>query len=203
MDVFEDRLLVWRLRQGSKDALCRVYEKYVGLLLTVAANTLGDPGTAQDVVQDVFVNLARSARTLPKTMCLKAYLVTCAANRCRDLLRQRKRRSTAAMDDADQIVCGLDGPVHLAESSEVCSMLQAAMAELPPEQREAIVLHLHGGKSFRAIAAMTEVSLRTVQSRYRYGLDRLRTLLALSEDSVVGPRARSRSKLDPVFRQSL
>jgi RNA polymerase sigma factor (sigma-70 family) len=177
LDTFEDRLLVWRLRRGSREALCRVYAKYLRLLLTVAANYHGDPGTAQDVVQDVFVSLARSACALPRTTCLKAYLVTCTANRCRDLLRQQIRRNVLAMDDADQIVCGLDGPVHLAESSEISSRLQAALAQLPAEQRETIVMHLHADMSFRAIAAATEVSLRTAQSRYRYGLDRLRTLL--------------------------
>ena len=177
MDAFEDRLLVWRLRRGSRESLCHVYEKYVRVLLTVAANTLGDPGTAQDVVQDVFVNLARCARTLPRTTCLKAFLVTCAVNRCRDLVRQRSRRNTVGMDDADQFVCGQDGPVHLAESSEISSRLQAALARLPAEQREAIVMHLHADMSFRAIAAATDVSLRTAQSRYRYGVDRLRILL--------------------------
>jgi RNA polymerase sigma-70 factor (ECF subfamily) len=154
-----------------------VYEKYVGMLLTVAAHCLGDPSIAQDVAQDVFISLARAARALPIATSLKAYLITCAVNRCRDLVRQRSRRNTVTMDDADQIVCRLDGPVHLAESSETSSRLQASLAQLPAEQREAIVMHLHADMSFRAIAAATEVSLRTAQSRYRYGLDRLRTLL--------------------------
>jgi RNA polymerase sigma-70 factor (ECF subfamily) len=52
-----------------------------------------------------------------------------------------------------------------------------AMGKLPEEQREAIVLRVHGGLKFREIAVVQGVSLKTVQSRYRYGLDRLRTLL--------------------------
>ena len=51
------------------------------------------------------------------------------------------------------------------------------MAELPYEQREAVLLHLHVGMTFRAIAQTQAVSINTVQGRYRYGLDRLRTLL--------------------------
>ena len=60
---------------------------------------------------------------------------------------------------------------------EEAASLYGALAELPYEQREVIVLHLHGELRFREIARYQGVSTNTVQSRYRYGLDKLRTLL--------------------------
>ncbi|MHC4331906.1 MAG: sigma factor-like helix-turn-helix DNA-binding protein [Planctomycetota bacterium] len=65
----------------------------------------------------------------------------------------------------------------MAICSEELIKLSYALAELPYEQREVIVLRLHGDLRFRQIAKMQRVSTKTVQSRYRYGLDKLRSTL--------------------------
>jgi RNA polymerase sigma-70 factor (ECF subfamily) len=62
-------------------------------------------------------------------------------------------------------------------SAELYGQIEQAMVQLPYEQREAIILHLQSGMRFRAIAAIQGVSINTIQSRYRYGLDKLRSLL--------------------------
>jgi RNA polymerase sigma-70 factor (ECF subfamily) len=67
--------------------------------------------------------------------------------------------------------------VHLAICSEQLQKLSDAMTELPYEQREAIALHIHGNLRFRQIAELQNVSTKTVQSRYRYGLDKLLSIL--------------------------
>jgi RNA polymerase sigma-70 factor (ECF subfamily) len=61
--------------------------------------------------------------------------------------------------------------------SEELDRLNNAMAQVPYPQREAVVLHVQGGMKFRAIAKTQNVSVNTAQSRYRYGLDKLRSLL--------------------------
>jgi RNA polymerase sigma factor (sigma-70 family) len=61
--------------------------------------------------------------------------------------------------------------------SEELKQLSFAMAQLPYEQREVIMLHLHGGMMFKQIAKSQQVSINTVQSRYRYALDKLRSLM--------------------------
>jgi RNA polymerase sigma-70 factor (ECF subfamily) len=68
-------------------------------------------------------------------------------------------------------------PEKAASEKESESLLRNAIAQLPYEQREVVVLHIRGGLTFRQIAAMQDVSINTVQGRYRYGLDKLRTML--------------------------
>ncbi|MHC4569724.1 MAG: RNA polymerase sigma factor [Planctomycetota bacterium] len=173
--MLEDRLLVWKFKGGSKDALRAIYEKYADDLLTLAANLLDDKIGAEDVVQDVFITFAESADRFRLTGSLKGFLAKCVANRSRDYLRRRRRRQTAVTNSADRKSAEVKSPVQLVINSEELTKLGSAMTELPYEQREAVVLHLHGDLRFRQIAKMQKVSTKTVQSRYRYGLDKLRS----------------------------
>jgi RNA polymerase sigma-70 factor (ECF subfamily) len=68
-------------------------------------------------------------------------------------------------------------PVETAIVEEQKQRLIAALTELPYEQREAVLLHLHGGLKFREIASVQEVAAKTAESRYRYGIERLRSML--------------------------
>jgi RNA polymerase sigma factor (sigma-70 family) len=140
--MIEDEWLKWRFRHGSRAALARIYEKYVHLLLSVAVGLLNDPHEAEDVVQDVFVSFARSANGFGLRGSLKAYLATCVANRARDRIRSerlRLRRAGANTTTAMEA----DGPDHCLVCSERCERLSRALAELPYEQREVVVLAAH------------------------------------------------------------
>ncbi|UCG57673.1 MAG: RNA polymerase sigma factor [Phycisphaerales bacterium] len=172
----EDRLLIWRFKRGSRDALQRIYEKYVAYLVTLAAALSNDVNTAEDVVHDVFVSFAQSADRLRLQGSLKAYLATCVVNRLRDRVRTR-RRQPSALDAADSMCSAASGPELSAVCSEELQQLSRAMAQLPYEQREVVMLHLHGGMMFKQIAKSQHVSINTIQSRYRYALDKLRRLL--------------------------
>ena len=81
----------------------------------------------------------------------------------------------AAASSVERRSAEVKSPVQLVIDSEELRKLRAALTELPYEQREAIVLRLHGNLRFRQIAKMQKVSTKTVQSRYRYGLDKLRS----------------------------
>ena len=70
-----------------------------------------------------------------------------------------------------------DGPLDWAVSQEEAEQVQILLGRLPYEQREIIVLHLHQEMRFREIAEALGVSINTVQSRYRYGLEKLRSIL--------------------------
>jgi RNA polymerase sigma factor (sigma-70 family) len=175
--MLEDRRLLWRLKHGDKGALQRIYEKYEGDLLTLAANLLHDPAAAQDVVQDVFVALVRTAPRLQLRRTLRAYLATAVANRARDQYRHRNRHPSAPLEDAGQVADGADGPVQMVINTEQMHRLRASLAELPYEQREVIMLRVHADMKFREIAEHQSISIKTALSRYRYGLDRLRSLL--------------------------
>jgi RNA polymerase sigma-70 factor (ECF subfamily) len=175
--ILEDQILVWQCRRGDKDALCRIYEKYEEDLLTMAAHLLGDTASAEDVLQDVFMRFVESLDTFNLTSSLKAYLLTCVLNRCRDRFRKAGRNRTVSMENAEQAVSAEKTPIQAAIGREELQRISNAMVELPDPQREAVVMHLTGGMKFQAIAALQEVSVKTVLSRYRYGLDKLRSLL--------------------------
>ena len=175
--MLEDELLVWKFRGGSKDAFRAIYEKYAENLLTVAANLLDDKVGAEDVVQDVFISFVESIDKFRLTGSLKGYLATCVANRSRDCLRKNKRQQIAAANRTEQTKSEAKHPLQLVIRTEELRKLGHALNELPYDQREAIVLRLHGDLRFRQIAKLQNVSIKTVQSRYRYGLDKLRSTL--------------------------
>lgn len=135
---------------------------------------LADPELAQDVVQDVFVKFIESLEEFELRGRLRGYLATCVANRARDRLRQMARGDRVAYDRRDAVPAR---PLDLAIQNEQLDRLAKALARLPYEQREVITLKVYGGLSFRAIARQRGIRLGTVQSRYRYGLDQLRTQL--------------------------
>ncbi len=174
---FEDRRLVSRLNRGDATALSRVYEKYRADLLRLALSLLSDRAGAEDVVQDVFVGFAGAARTFRLTGSLKSYLATCTANAARNRIKATASRTTASLDQALDVVGGAAGPDEWAILSEESRQVSGAMAQLPAEQREVVTLHLYGAMPFRQVAAWQKTSIKTVQSRYRYGLDKLRSIV--------------------------
>jgi RNA polymerase sigma-70 factor (ECF subfamily) len=173
--MLKDRLLVWKFKRGSEQAFRRIYEKYVDGLLTLAANLLHDANAAEDVVQDVFISFVQSAEEFHLTGSLKGYLAVCVANKSRDWLRRNHPQVNIELAEAIPITA--DGPLQFVEQSELLQKTNVALAQLPYEQREAIVLYLHGGLKFRQIAELQNVSVKTAQSRYRYGLEKLRSTL--------------------------
>jgi RNA polymerase sigma factor (sigma-70 family) len=174
--MIEDELLKWRFKCGSKDALQRIYEKYLNHLLTLAMALLNDAGRAEDVVHDVFVSFAGSAKDFKLGGNLKSYLTTCVINRARDRIRAN-RRSPVQLDAAESVSSNLNGPDHAIICSEEAHRLNQAIAQLPDEQRQVIVLRLKGEMTFSQIAKLHNVSVNTIQGRYRYGLNKLRSVL--------------------------
>jgi RNA polymerase sigma-70 factor (ECF subfamily) len=174
--MLEDKILAWRFKKGSRAALRRIYEKYYDYLLTVATALLHDVNTAEDVVHDSFVKLSQSRHLLDPKLSLKWYLVACVSNRARDELRG-KRYEPAILDESLPLPNGSHGPVSAAICNEEMRLISNALEQLPYEQREVVVLHTRGRMTFKAIAELRQVSIKTVQSRYRYGLEKLKTLL--------------------------
>ena len=175
--MIEDKVLILKFKFGSRTALQRIYEKYENYLLTVATGLLNDIGEAEDVLHDVFVKFAQSAEKLELNGSLKAYLATCVVNRVRDRIRSQRRRKTVRLDDVAPIPCESEGSDHSVIAGEELQRVNCYLAQLPYEQREAIMLRLHSGMKFKRIAQLQDVSENTVQGRYRYGLGKLRTLL--------------------------
>ena len=175
--MIEDKLLIWKFKSGDGAALTRIYEKYKGDLLRIAAGLLNQAHAAEDIVHDVFVSLAQSADKLKPGGNLKGYLATCVVNCVRNSNRAIQRQQEVSLEGTDSGAPDSDKPEQWIVRNEELDRLNSAMAQLPYAQREVVILHIQGGMKFRAIAESQKTSINTVQSRYRYGLDKLRSLL--------------------------
>lgn len=173
----EDRILLWKFKRGSQDALRRIYEKYRRDLLKLAISLVTDANAAEDVVQDVFVSFAQTGSRIRPAGDLRKYLVTCVANRIRNRRRDSQRHGTSDLEEAALVPCGRQGPEQWAILNEELRSLSRAMAQIPYEQREVIGLYMEGDLTFRQIAEIQNASINTVMGRYRYGMTKLRTLL--------------------------
>lgn len=175
--MLDDLRLVVQLNGGSKDALRRIYLRYRQELFTMAVSLVGDCHLAEDCLQDVFVRLAESAGTLSIRTNLKAYLASAVVNRARDCLRRDRREVDCPVDEMD-LATHQTGPDGEMARSEQAQQLLEAVGRLPLGQREVFVLHVQGRMTFRQIARMQEVSIRTVHSRYRYAIEKLRQIIS-------------------------
>lgn len=171
-----DRYLVHRAREGDSEAFCRIYEKYRDSLLVSAIALSNDVNIAEDSVQDTFVYFAEHLDGFSLTGTLKGYLATCVANRVRYHIRSKRRRFSG-LEEANGIESNLCEPSDGIILNEQLIKLTSALTKLPAEQREVIVLHTQGQMRFRSIAKSLNISLNTVKSRYRYGIEKLRELL--------------------------
>lgn len=174
--MLEDKLLVLKCRHGSQEALCRLYVKYKDYLLTLATGLVGEQAEAEDVVHDVFVSFAGSVGDFHLTGSLRGYLATCVGNLARDRIRARIRRSNVKAFERSSTL-DADNPADRAAEQEELERLRQALHQIPYQQREAVLLHLRGGLKFREIAKLQGVSIGTLHGRYRYGLDKLRSLM--------------------------
>jgi len=184
--MVEDRLLIWKFKLGSRDALRAIYQKYKNDLLKLAVALTNDVGVAEDVVQDVFVGFAQSAGKIRPHGNLKKYLMTCVANRTRNVRRDRQRHAASGIDDSDCAVCKARRPEQWAVLSEELELLSSAMSQIPYQQREVVTLYIQGNMTFRQIAKVQDASVNTIQGRYRYGLNKLRSILNSEKKNETG-----------------
>jgi RNA polymerase sigma factor (sigma-70 family) len=174
--MLEDKLLLWKFRRGSSEALERIYDKYETYLVTVAIALLNNTHAAEDVLHDFFISFVKSADKVKLNGNLKSYLATCVANLARNRIK-RTQLEPVALDENDSIESAALEPALLAIQEEETAILNRAISQLPYEQREVIVLHLQGNMRFTQIAKLRSTSVNTIRSRYRYGLEKLRSLL--------------------------
>ncbi len=192
MSVIEDKFLLWRLKHGDGDVLRRVYEKYKGPMVSVAMGMTGDMATAEDAMQDAFVSFAEKAAAGAVKSNMKAYLMTSVVNNVR---RGFRRKSSAATNlESVDAPSAIRGGADEAASIEDAERLRAAMTRLPEEQREAIVLRIHGQLSFEQVAAAQESNANTARTRYRRGIENLRHHLEDEEIRVSKSETRNKAQ---------
>jgi len=177
-DLFwQDKMLIWRFSRGDPQALRQIYTRYRVDLVTLATGLLYDRSQAEDVVHEVFVRLVQRRDRLGITSNLRAYLLRAVANAARNANRAGRRRDPGRADLAAAVLRVAPSPEMRAMQAEQCERLPAALQQLPYEQREVILLRHYAGLRFKAIAKSQGTSVSAVQGRYRYGLEKLRSLL--------------------------
>lgn len=159
------------------DALRRIYEKYKPDLLSVARALLNDAAGVEDVLHDVFVRFASQAGRFRLKGSLKGYLAICVANHARNVNRMNRQNGRETFFETVAASSGRPEPSQAADFTEQRRIVTCALAQLPLEQRQVVVLHVLSSLRFRQIAQQTGESVNTIQSRYRYGLAKLQSLL--------------------------
>ena len=127
----EDRLLVWKLKRGSRSALRRIYEKYRSDLLRVASGLLVEKTQAEDVIHDVFAFFVESCRHFQLTGSLRGYLVTCVANRARNINRSKARQATTELKGTPRSVSDLKRSDEWIVNDEEFQRICVALGKLP------------------------------------------------------------------------
>ena len=175
-DERDDADLVQLVAADDTDALRVLYERYGSIVFGMAQRLLGDRQLAEECTQDVFVALWRSAAKYePGRAQVSTWLVGIAKYRAIDLVRRRAARPS---DPYAEIWRGDESPdsAELVAAGDQAERIAAAVAQLPPAQREALLLAYFEGLSHSEIAERLAVPLGTIKGRIRLALDRLREL---------------------------
>ena len=156
---------------GDSEAFDQLVERYQGRLLRFARGLLADGSAAEDVVQEAFVRVWRRRERLRDRSQLDGYVYAAVRNLALDKLRRQRTRAEHLPKLAISVLAK-----PAAEGPDV-ERIDRALAELPHEQREVVVLRVYLGLSFSEVAARAGCPLGTAHSRYRYAMSQLRERL--------------------------
>ncbi len=160
--------------RGSE--LERLYDGHAQSLYAFLLNLTRDEADTRDLLQDVFVKLARHEELLDGVRDARAFLIRLAHNAAIDLIRRRGTRDKTRDRFAAEIISPF-APASDPDAQTFRAALAGALAELPEDQRAVVHLKLWEGLTFEQIAKALDIPLNTAASRHRYGLDKLRERL--------------------------
>jgi RNA polymerase sigma-70 factor (ECF subfamily) len=172
-----DRELLDRLRQGDRDAFDAVFRAHYATLVGVAERIVGERAVAEELGQDVMLELWRRHETLVVDESLRAYLVRAARNRALNHLRHERMKVRTAPRAAGETVTLPDAPGNLVED-ELQAAVREAVQALPERCREVFELSRGQGLRYAEIAAVLGISVKTVEAQMGKALRVLRERLA-------------------------
>ena len=172
--------LHWRMEAVLNEQDKRIAETVArerGRLRNFIRARVSDPGDAEDILQDVFYELVEAYRALLPLDQVTGWLYRVARNRIIDLFRKKKPEPLADLGIEDLLPSPDGGPEAEYARGVLLDEMDAALDELPPEQRDVFVKHELQGRSFKEIAAETGVPLNTLLTRKHYAVLHLRRRL--------------------------
>ena len=179
----------------SNDRISDIVRREQGRLRSFVRKRVADRSDAEDILQDVFYELVEAYRLMKPVEQAGAWLFRVARNRIVDFFRKQHTvalPNVALSDDGDELTLEelLPSPDAGPEAAYARSLLweelEAALEELPEEQREVFMAHEIDGRSFKELAAETGLSVNTLLSRKRYAVLHLRRRLREINDELMG-----------------
>lgn len=167
----------------SPDELEQLYDRHAEALFRYLCTFVRGEEVARDLLQDLFVKIARNPGCMGEVRNEKAYLFRLAHNLAIDKLRRRSVRK-------DKLALLANEPIPLfaktadPDGRSVRQSLARALTDLPESQRETVYLRLFEDMTFEAIASLLSISANTAASRYRYGIIKLRERLRPLYDDI-------------------
>ena len=164
--------LLLGVAQGESAALAELYQSTKTAVYGMALSYLKNAHDAQDLTQDVYVQVWNCAEQYRPAGSPMGWLLTVCRNLCLMRLRREKNNAALSEEDWDAIPaqeCGLDADERI--------LLQYALATLSDEERRIVLLHAATGMKHREIAALLELTLPTVLSKYHRALKKMRVIL--------------------------
>ena len=159
------------VKSGDQQAMAELYDRYSPVVYAVALRVLGDPGRAEDVLQEVFLQLWRNPAAFDSARgSLGAWLAVITRNRAIDGLRRRKPET----DIEDVMVSVAPDLASEADRSRAAQKVRSVLGAMPGAQRSALEMAYFEGLSHSEIATKTGEPLGTIKTRIRAGLIALR-----------------------------
>jgi RNA polymerase sigma-70 factor (ECF subfamily) len=182
MEPLRDEELMLRYRDGDASAFDALYSRHRTGLFRFILRQCPSRGEAEEIFQEVWMRLIEARARYRVEARFSTYLYHIAVNRLIDRSRRKANASTASLEDpacADRLALSsaAEDPLRQAAARQEAARVLRALGDLPPEQREAFLLHEEGGLSVGEIAEVTKVGPETAKSRLRYALQKLRQAL--------------------------
>lgn len=178
--AIDDRLIIQRIARGDREALAELYARYQQPLFRYLLQLTPDYGLAEEILQDTFVAVWKSARTFEGRSSVQTWLISIARRQAHNTLRRRK---LLTVDEAEleELAATEPEPEDFALASVVRDELAAAFQQLAPLHREMIVLIFIEELSYPEVANVLGIPVGTVKSRLSNAKRMLRRLLDSKE----------------------
>ena len=180
-----DEALMQYFARGEMNAFEQLYDRHETGVWRFVFRSVQNQAVADDLVQELWFAVARTAARYEPTAKFRTWLFTMARNRVVDYIRTARHHVSidAENDDGESMFSDLAaesrlGPLRQVSSNEQAKALLDAIEQLPEDQREAFLMQAEGDMSVEEIAAATGVSFETAKSRLRYARSKLKVLLA-------------------------
>ncbi len=199
LDEANDEHLARAAQAGDRESLALLVTRWEGPLFRFVYRLVGQREDARDICQETFLRVVREARRFRPGARFSTWMYQIALNLCRDHLRRKRRWAHVIAEESgewdgarrgDAPAADAGDPVETLDRERLRTAVMRALATLPAEQREVLILKEYEGLKFREIAAILGCPESTVKSRLYHGLLRLRDRLVA--DGFASPPAQGR-----------